>query len=208
MKKLSMILSFSLLLLVGCAGNSNEETAIDSSKDVEPTEETTNEPNEVQESNTEDATEVSSESGDNISENSEGNKGEKEEDPLAQYSSEEIEYARVWLQLGPNKEIDGLYVRLIPAGTPLNPDDETSLNYPEDVIQLAGSRLIDGSVTYSGNGDGTINVYNVPLRWDGIYPAGKEFYHEMIDQTKLVSIDPGEDKDVISLIKLITVHGH
>lgn len=41
----------------------------------------------------------------------------------------------------------------------------------EDVIQLAGSRLIDGSVTYSGNRGGTINVYNVPLRLDGIYPV-------------------------------------
>jgi hypothetical protein len=203
-----MILSFSLLLLIGCAGNSSEETTIDSSEGVEPTEEAANQPNEVPESKTEDATEVSSEAGDNISENSEGNEGEKEEDPLAQYSSEEIEYARVWLQLGPNKEIDGLYVRLIPAGTPLNPDDETSLDYPEDVIQLAGSRLIDGSVTYRGNGDGTINVYNVPLRWDGIYPAGEEFYQEMIDQTKLVSVVPGEDEDVISLIKLITVHDH
>jgi len=206
MKRLSIILSFSLLLLVGCAGNSNEEATSNFSEGVEPTEETINKPNEVQESNTEDATEVSSETGDNLYENSEGNEDEKEENPLAQYSSEEIEFARVWLQLGPNKEIDGLYVRLIPAGTPLNPDDETSLNYPEDVIQLAGSRLIDGSVTYSGNGDGSINIYNVPLRWDGIYPAGEEFYQEMIDKTKLVSIDPGEDEDVISLIKRITVH--
>ncbi|WP_289889940.1 hypothetical protein [Virgibacillus pantothenticus] len=45
-------------------------------------------------------------------------------------------------------------VRHIPAGTPLNPDDETSVNYPEDVIQLVGSRLVDGS-TYSSNVDGT-----------------------------------------------------
>lgn len=134
MKRLSIILSFSLLLLVGCAGNSNEEATSNFSEGVEPTEETINKPNEVQESNTEDATEVSSETGDNLYENSEGNEDEKEENPLAQYSSEEIEFARVWLQLGPNKEIDGLYVRLIPAGTPLNPDDETSLNYPEDVI--------------------------------------------------------------------------
>ncbi|API92415.1 hypothetical protein KM914_11270 [Virgibacillus pantothenticus] len=66
-----------------------------------------------------------------------------------------MEYARVWLQLGEIKDVDELNVRHIPAGTPLNPDDETSVNYPEDVIQLAGSRLVDGSVTYSSNGDGT-----------------------------------------------------
>ncbi|MBY0097945.1 hypothetical protein [Mesobacillus maritimus] len=205
--------TFSLLLLAGCAGNSNEETTTDSTENstgletpVDAATDKNDSSNWGEQSDTDDATEISSETDDNISEHSEGNDSNKEDTPLAQYSSEEIEYARVWLQLGPNKEIDGLYVRLIPAGTPLNPDDETSLNYPEDVIQLAGSRLIDGSVTYSGNGDGSINVYNVPLRWDGIYPAGEEFYQEMIDQTKLVSIEPSEDEDVISLIKRITVH--
>lgn len=127
----------------------------------------------------------------------------QEEGTLSQYSSEEIEYARVWLQLGPNQDIDGLYVERIPAGTPLNPDDESSGTYPEDVIQLAGSRLVDGSVTYSGNGDGTINVYNVPLRWDGEYPAGEEFYTKIIDNAELVPVDVGEDEEVIRLIELL-----
>lgn len=127
------------------------------------------------------------------------------EDALSEYSSEEIEYARVWLQLGPNQEIDGLYVRQIPAGTPLNPDDETSGAYPEPVIQLAGSRLVDGSVTYSGNGDGTINLYNVPLRWDGQYPAGEEFYNDIIGNTELVAIDLGEDEEIIRLIGLLEI---
>lgn len=127
----------------------------------------------------------------------------EEEDSLSQYSSQQIEYARIWLQLGPNQEIDGLYVRHIPAGTPLNPDDETSASYPEDVIQLAGSRLVDGSVTYSGNGDGTINIYNVPVRWDGIYPAGEQFYKDIIETTKLVSVETGENEKVIELIKML-----
>ncbi|GAM15729.1 hypothetical protein [Mesobacillus selenatarsenatis] len=125
---------------------------------------------------------------------------------LSKYTSNQIEYARVWLQLGPNQEIDELNVRHIPAGEKLNLDDETSASYPEDVIQLAGSRLVDGSVTYSGNGDGTINVYNIPLRWDGKYPAGKDFYNKIIQSTKLVRIDTGDDQDVIRLIKLLNVH--
>ncbi|ANU11990.1 putative lipoprotein [Planococcus antarcticus DSM 14505] len=129
----------------------------------------------------------------------------EETDALSEYSSEQIEYARVWLQLGPNEEIDGLYVQQIPAGTPLNPDDDTSAAYPEPVIQLAGSRLVDGSVTYSSNGDGTINVYNVPLRWDGEYPAGEEFYNEIIEGTELVAIEPGEDERVIRLIELLEI---
>ena len=130
---------------------------------------------------------------------------EMEEDALSEYSSEQIEYARVWLQLGPNQEIDGLYVQHIPAGTPLNPDDDTSAAYPEPVIQLAGSRLVDGSVTYSGNGDGTVNLYNVPMRWDGQYPAGEEFYNEIIEGTELVTIDPGEAEEVIRLIELVEI---
>ena len=128
---------------------------------------------------------------------------ESEEDALAEYSSEQIEYARVWRQLGPNQEIDGLYVQQILEGTPLNPDDDTSAAYPEPVIQLAGSRLVDGSVTYSSNGDGTINLYNVPLRWDGEYPAGEDFYNDIIENTELVEIEPGDDKEVIRLIELI-----
>jgi hypothetical protein len=125
---------------------------------------------------------------------------------LSPYSSEQIEYARIWLQLGPNQQIDELNVLHISAGTPINPDDETSARYPEDVIQLAGSRLVDGSVTYSGNGDGTINVYNVPLRWDGNYPAGEDFYTEIIENTELVSVQEGDNEKIIELIKLLIVH--
>ena len=141
----------------------------------------------------------------------ENNKDQSEEDNVVQtneqsllkeYTNEQIEFARVWLQLGPNQEIDELNITRIAAGTPLNPDDETSAVYPKDVIQLAGSRLVDGSVTYSGNGDGTINVYNVPLRWDGKYPAGEQFYQDILKNTKLVSIETGEDEEVIKLIKL------
>lgn len=53
------------------------------------------------------------------------------ENPLSQYSNEQIEYARVWLQLGPNQDIDELNVRHILAGEPINPNDDTSANYPE-----------------------------------------------------------------------------
>ncbi|WKA52886.1 hypothetical protein QWY22_03615 [Planococcus liqunii] len=202
-----------MLLMAGC-GNANEEAVPDASKDspaIETTEKDTTETventskDEGKESDMEKENEVTPEETvstepDSTSENA-GN--QQDEDALSEYTSEQIEYARVWLQLGPNQDIDGLYVERIPADTPLNPDDETSGVYPEDVIQLAGSRLVDGSVTYSGNGDGTINVYNVPLRWDGEYPAGEEFYTEIIDNTELVPIDVGKDEEVIRLIELL-----
>ncbi|MFP7477504.1 hypothetical protein [Terribacillus saccharophilus] len=134
---------------------------------------------------------------------------------LAGYSAEEIEYARVWLQLGPNQQIDGLYIRHIPAGTALEPDYFPSVTYPEDVVQLSGSRIVDGSVTYSSNGDGTINVYNVPLpgRWYGGSPTPPEGLDEstmtqeledIITHTELVYVDPGNEEAVIKFIDLIS----
>lgn len=211
MKTRTKLLYFSLafLMLVGCAENSNEETKADPSVSEKSSgvEENRNKKSieDGKESNTNDGNDLSTEEGITDSDDTSSEKN-VEEGLLSMYSNEQIEYARVWLQLGPNQELDELNVRHIPAGEPLNTDDETSATFPEEVIQLAGSRLIDGSVTYSGNGDGTINVYNVPLRWDGVYPAGKEFYTEIINNTKLVYVDPGDDKKIIELIKLQLVH--
>lgn len=220
-----IVLIFALLLISGCSESSN--------KNIDDQEQEQNEKLEVEEDNVkkEVKNEVEHENNDkkdvetevkeeeqyneksskiNLSESStkDSNLDEEQEieDNLSNYSSSQIEYARVWLQLGPNQEIDQLYVQHIPAGTPLNPNDETSLSYPEDIIQLYGSRLVDGSVTYSGNGDGTINVYNVPLRWDGVYPAGEEFYQNIIENTRLIYIDPNDDDKVIKFIKILNVN--
>lgn len=220
-----IVLIFALLLISGCSESSN--------KNIDDQEQEQNEKLEVEEDNVkkEVKNEVEHEDNDkkdvetevkeeeqyneksskiNLSESStkDNNLDEEQEieDNLSNYSSSQIEYARVWLQLGPNQEIDQLYVQHIPAGTPLNPNDETSLSYPEDIIQLYGSRLVDGSVTYSGNGDGTINVYNVPLRWDGVYPAGEEFYQNIIENTRLIYIDPNDDDKVIKFIKILNVN--
>ncbi|MDZ5672024.1 hypothetical protein [Bacillus stercoris] len=134
----------------------------------------------------------------------------KEDNVLAAYPSEKIEYARVWLQLGPNQEIDELHVRHISAGEPINPNDDTSASYPEDVTQLAGSRLVDGSVTYHGNGDGTIHVYNVPLRWDSADNLEKgvmrEVTESIIKNTKKVYVDTGDDEKIKRLITIMMIH--
>lgn len=203
MKRLTIIfyLMIALMIFIGCSDNSNEQPINDTSEnnsilEADETDENTS-TNDVGESEADDSDYTSTE-------NNNYNEDEKEnEETLSQYSHEQIEYARIWLQLGPNQALDELYVQHIPAGEPLNRDDETSANYPEDVIQLSGTRLVDGSVTYSGNGDGTINVYNVPLRWDGVNPAGEEFYQEIIDNTELISVDTGDDEEIIALINLL-----
>ena len=196
-------------MLVGCTSEKGEESTADSTESslvLEPTEDAPT--GELGETENDDATDITSDGSDNNSaESSDPHVDDKQDiETLAEYSNEQVEYARIWLQLGANQVIDELNVRHIPAGTPLNPNDETSVNYPEGVIQLAGSRLVDGSVTYSSNGDGSINVYNVPLRWDGIYPAGEKFYTGIIKNTKLVNVNPGHDEKVIELINLLHVH--
>ncbi|MCM3005613.1 hypothetical protein ACQKJC_18915 [Priestia koreensis] len=190
------LLSFSLLM-TGCSDDeaaTGNSTKVVENSEKNPSEEQRNSSEHNVDSTKPEQKDTSSENQENLKEKT---------DPLSAYSSKKIEYARVWLQLGLNQQIDHLYIQHIKAGTKLNPDDETSGSYPEDVIQLAGSRLVDGSVTYSGNGNGTINVYNVPLRWDGQYPAGEDFYKDIIKHTTLVSVDVGDDEQVIQLIKKI-----
>lgn len=141
------------------------------------------------------------------------NGSEEDDVDLSSYSSEEIEYARVWHQLGPNQQIDTLYVTKIPAGAPINPNHEdVSATYPEDVIMLKGTRVVDGAVTYHGNGDGTINVYKVPARWDeklGTKVDKNEIKNstEMIaKETKKVTIKPYANDQIVEFIKKIKMN--
>jgi hypothetical protein len=135
----------------------------------------------------------------------------EDHEPLAQYSSEQIEYARIWLQLGPNQDVDGLYVEHIPAGTKLDPDGDIEVIYPEDVIQITGSRLVDGIVTYRGNGDGSIYLYEIPRRWYGGMTPPKDMDEDKVREDmeailankELVYVDPGDDEEVIRLIEKI-----
>lgn len=205
-----------LLMLAGCMEKTTNETVTDPSDDrftLESSEQdqpkNTHE-NELDESDSKESNDIPAE--ESKSENNEEIHNHK--GTLSEYSSEQIEYARVWLQLGPNQELDSLDVRHIPAGTPLDPNDDTSVVYPEDVIQLTGSRIVDGIVTYSGNGDGTINVYNVPRRWYGGFSpppdldqdAVRKEMEDIINNTELVYIEPAENDDIIKLIEIQIVH--
>lgn len=206
------------LLLAGCTGSKNEESKqssdTDSAVQSEENHNKTEDSNKIgkdqsepttasEESAMDESSEISSEEVRNEE------KGE-EDNVLSAYSSEKIEYARVWLQLGSNQEIDELNVRHISAGKPINPNDNTSASYPEDVIQLAGSRLVDGSVTYHGNGDGTIHVYNVPLRWDSADDLDQgvmqEVTENIIKNAKKVYVDPGDNEKIKQLIDIMMIH--
>ncbi|MFD2045219.1 hypothetical protein ACFSTA_16160 [Ornithinibacillus salinisoli] len=220
MKKITMIFccNVALLLLVGCANDTNEESEKDISENdsaLESEDESNlDEEGDESKSTTGSGESATGDSNDTSSQetSNEDSNNTSEEDLLSEYSAAEIEYARVWLQLGPNQDLDELNVRHIPAGEQINPNDDTSATYPEDVIQLAGSRLVDGSVTYSGNGDGTINVYNVPLRWDSNDSADvdedfmKEYTEGIIEDAELVYVDPNDDEEIIELIDIMKIH--
>ncbi|KNH20259.1 MAG: hypothetical protein WBA30_03045 [Priestia megaterium] len=236
MKKLTKSLYFNVALfmlagivLAGCAGNRDEESTAVSSKNsssLKSTEEATSkpdgssptsEPKQSDKADKADKADGSSDkavdynSGSTSSENSNSNViSRKDKETLSDYSSNQIEYARIWLQLGPNQEIDELNVRHISAGEPVNIYDNTSANYPKDVVTLEGSRSVDGSVTYSSNGNGTINVYNVPSHWSSSAQVDKNFMknytEDIIRNAKLVHVDPGEDKKIIELINILKVH--
>lgn len=223
----NVVMMLLVLLLVGCMGGKEEKSNNDSALQSEENNNETEDSNQITKDESE-ATTGSEESGTkNSNENalkesstdesketsSEGLKNEansEKDNVLAEYPSEKIEYARVWLQLGANQEIDELNVRHISAGEPINPNDDTSAGYPEDVIQLAGSRLVDGSVTYSGNGDGTIKVYNVPLRWDSSDDVSKgvmrEVTEDIIKNAKTVYVDTGDSEKIKRLIDIMAIH--
>ncbi|MEZ3608258.1 hypothetical protein OB894_16470 [Bacillus subtilis] len=200
-----------MILLAGCTDSkngeaqqpSNQASAVQSDeKHTEPEEST-----KIRKDEAEPITESEESATKAANETSSAEEKSKEDNVLAAYSSEKIEYARVWLQLGPNQEIDELNVRHISAGEPINPNDDTSASYPEDVTQLAGSRLVDGSVT---NGDGTIHVYNVPLRWDSADDVEKgvmrEVTENIIKNRKTVYVDTGDNEKIKRIIDIMKIH--
>ncbi|WP_421383322.1 hypothetical protein ACOJQI_02760 [Bacillus salacetis] len=135
----------------------------------------------------------------------------KKSNALSGYSAEEIEYARVWLQIVGNKDIEELNVVHISAGEQVNPYDDDSVSYPEYVISLGGKIMADGMVTYSGNGDGTINVYNIPSHWPSpnqIDKSMEEYTRDIINNTKQIYIEPRDDEEISKLIEKIDQNGN
>ncbi|WLR46400.1 hypothetical protein LC065_12510 [Halobacillus litoralis] len=218
-----LILLFILLMTVGCQDIEGKETTLTTSDDESGVDQQTETESTINESDQAKSTEEkgasskgSGEDDSNAATSSDENSKQPPEEKmvdLSSYTSSEIEWARVWHQLAPNQQIDTMYVKKIPAGSLINPNHEESAVYPEDVIQLEGTRLVDGAVTYSGNGDGTVNVYNVPARWNEKLTGEvdkeeiKEVTEDVIKSTKQVKIEPFSNEDIVELIKKIqTVH--
>lgn len=119
------------------------------------------------------------------------------------YSDEEVEYARVWLDYvnGPNPP--QLTVTFDKEGDFISPYAEyDNLVYPEDVTVLLGEYGADGMVTYSSNGDGTINVYDVPSHWhQQSDEAFNEAAEEVLETVKKKEVPTGNDEQVLSILE-------
>ncbi|MFD1450405.1 MULTISPECIES: hypothetical protein [Oceanobacillus] len=155
-----------------------------------------------------DSTEKPSKEEEDESSNNQSNDSKVNSDALSEYSADEIEFARVWLQIIGNQDIEELNVYHTSAGEQVNPYEETSVDYPEDVITLGGGIMADGIVTYSGNGDGTINLYDVPSHWpseDQIDTSMEEYTENIVKNTEKIYIETGNDEEVTALIKKLNI---
>ena len=135
--------------------------------------------------------------------NAEGRETEATDDAalFPNYTAEEIEYARMWHDYGKSDTPPRLIVSFYEAGTYINPyieDDE--LVYPEDVTVLRGKVMADGMVIYHRNGDGTVNVYDVPSHWHQDSEASMKRATERVLQTVTTREVPAGDPITVGQI--------
>ena len=126
---------------------------------------------------------------------------------LQAYSEKEIEYARVWLQVIGNTETDVINVRHIQEGEQVNLD-QSNVTYPEDIIYLSGRIMASGHVHYSSNGDGSINIYDVPSHWQEGIEGGQtmeQFTQDIIDNPETIYIEPVKDMELVKTASKINI---
>ncbi|NWK84312.1 hypothetical protein HYE69_05780 [Staphylococcus sp. GSSP0090] len=207
-----------LVLLASCSNetpenNKTEEKSVstDNTSNSDKDKSENHNDNKQNEQNTEQQTTNTNSNERNQSDQAENDSTNEDQGILNQYNNEEIEYARVWDQLGPMKNnMDGmntLYVKKLPKGSKVNPQAEDSAVYKEDVVKLEAPMRAGGSVTYSSNGDGTINVYKkVPYNWrDSSSDANmKEATTQAIEENvETVTVNQGDDQTIADLAEKI-----
>src|SRR5699024_215756 len=211
------IVSF-LVFLAGCNNKSSENHDNNSSSDTHTSENKDNETqNETDKktntSENRDARDNNKEQNDNKYQEKQNNESHQSTDKNKNYlnnlSSEKIEYARVWYQLISTKnDLEGIrnvYVTKIPKGSKVNPQAQDSAVYKEDVVKLEAPMKAGGSVTYSSNGDGSINVYNsIPYKWES--PQNSDYSQmdkitrkAIEDNVETIYIKPHDNKTVAKL---------
>lgn len=191
-------------MLASC-GNDNSQ-----SKDKHQNEEKDSTQSKQHDSNKHKSSQDNKESSDTHDAQNDNKAAQSKKSHLTQFNSEQIEYARVWNQLGPLKNnmegMNELNVTKIAKGSKVNPNVKNSAVYPEDVVKLAAPMKAGGSVTYSSNGDGTINVYkNIPYNWVDFDSSDKaDATKEAISKNiQTVKIKPTDNEQIAQLASKI-----
>lgn len=181
-KVFSILISVSLLASCGLI-NSNDNAKTSSSSETETT---------------------SSKTAETSSKTS--NETENSQD-LTNFSDEEVEYARVWLNFGNNKNVDELSVTLIPKGSLINPNNVNYGVYKEDVVEVRGPQESDGNVVYSVDKEnsGYINIYSVPYNFEEVESRDNSQFKNLNEDTENVYIEPGENQVVSQLIETLNI---
>lgn len=138
---------------------------------------------------------------------SESKASTESEESLSLYSDEEIEYARVWLNFGSNRNVENLEVTLIPKGSLINPNNVDYGVYPEDVIQIRGPQEADGQIVYSVSeeGSGYIQIYPIPYNFETDQSPDVAQYENIADHTESAYVEPGNNESVSQLIDKLTI---
>lgn len=210
-----------IAVFIAACGNSSEQNIADSNSKNRVTDEENINNEEASNENTSNGNDEESDKSNNkdttsadhfeqVENTVDDSSGSEENDPLSNYSAEEIEYARVWLEVVDNKGIDTLKVSHISEGESVGQYESKSVKYPENVVHLFTDFLAGGNVYYSSNGDGSINLYDVPTRWlspeqlkEERNQTMEEYTQSIIDNPEKVKIDPGKDEEVENIIKKI-----
>ncbi|MGO3733339.1 MAG: hypothetical protein ACTJHC_09205 [Vagococcus sp.] len=132
---------------------------------------------------------------------------------LVNYSDDEIEYARVWLEIRSTEALNDdagfeLNVRTIKKGEPVNPFHEGTVNWPFDVTVLSGKFSYQSTIAYRSNHDGSVTTYPLPSHWHYTQEEQndtefiKKMSQEILDDFTIVPISPGDPETIERLIKL------
>lgn len=132
---------------------------------------------------------------------------------LVNYSDDEIEYARVWLEIRSTGALNDdagfeLNVRTIKKGEPINPFHEGTVNWPFDVTVLSGKFSYQSTIAYRSNHDGSVTTYPLPSHWHYTEEEQndtefiKKMSQEILDDFTIVPTSPGDPETIERLIKL------
>lgn len=229
MKKISLILSllFLSVILTACGNNEKNSDDVEQSSNTNKQDEDNDQREERQSTEQSEAKKDQSLPQDSTAENDKNtdSKAKKKNDNVSKkknddnstsyltgLSASEIEYARVWHQLGMIKDVKNIYVKKYPKGSPVNGNAEKSAKYPEDVVKLEAPMKVGGSITYSSNGDGTINIYKkIPYRWEtstssnpeDVYQDTKNAVEQDVETVEVNATDNAQIKKLAQSIQLV-----